>query len=75
MGSIRKLGHKKLEKMWEFSHMTMPLSGEKKGRNDMNTCECTEVTLRVLYPQKACKRKGIAYTVYLVEENICHVLS
>lgn len=75
MGSMRKLGLKKLEEMWEFSHLTMPLIGEKEGRNDMDICECTEVRLTTWYPQNTCKRKGLAYTVYLVEENLCHVLS
>lgn len=61
--------------MWEFSHMNMPLKGEKKGRNDMDICECTKLRLRALYPQKTCKRKGFGHTVYLFQENLCHVLS
>lgn len=55
--------------------MNMPLKGEKKGRNDMDICECTKLRLRALYPQKTCKRKGFGHTVYLFQENLCHVLS
>lgn len=61
--------------MWEFSHMTVPLTGEKKGRHEMDICECTEVRLRALFPQERCKRKGLGHAIYLVEENLCHVLS
>lgn len=71
---MRKQGLKKLEEVWKSSHMTVPVSGEKKEAMTW-TRECTEVRLRALYPQKTCKRKGLGHTVYLVEENLCHILS
>lgn len=55
--------------------MTVPLRGEKKGRNDMVICECTEVRLKALYPQKSVRERDLDTQFTLLRKiyaTFCH---
>lgn len=68
MGSMRKWSLKNLEEIQDSSHMT---GQKKKGRNELDTCECTEVRLRALYPHKKRVRERDVGTRLVLLSKIC----